>query len=225
MDKAEILQVINECSEWYQKIQLPFDLETPGRDRSQIANQILPTDFEGASVLDIGCAEGFFCFEAKKRNAGRVVGIEPNGERLDTAIRLSSFLSMDIEFLQQSIEDIEELGTFDYVLCLNVLYHVKDPICVIHKLVHTTRGKLILETADLRAKFSDITGHRWWRPLFKLSSFLLRPPVLMIDSRGKFLITRKWMEHFLLNQFPNIERIEFLNSDRPNRYLVVVSCF
>ena len=62
MNKDEILEILKEHPNWYQKIPLPFGLETLGRDRSRTANKIFPSDLEGASVLDIGCAEGFFMF-------------------------------------------------------------------------------------------------------------------------------------------------------------------
>ena len=35
-----------------------------------------PDDLENESVLDLGCNTGVFCVEAKKRNAGRVMGVD-----------------------------------------------------------------------------------------------------------------------------------------------------
>ncbi|MBI2485375.1 MAG: methyltransferase domain-containing protein [Deltaproteobacteria bacterium] len=152
MNKEKILRILSDHPKWEQKDKLPFGQETKVGDRSQIANQIFPPDLEGASVLDIGCAEGFFCFEAKRRNAGRVVGIDIDKERLGEAIKLSRALSADIEFLECDISNVEELGTFDYVLCLDVLHLVEDPIHFIYKLIHLTGRKLILEIADLRLR-------------------------------------------------------------------------
>lgn len=229
MDKDEIVQILKEYPNWYQKIRLPFGLETSGRDRSRIANRIFPPNLDGASVLDIGCAEGFFCFEAKKRNAGRVVGVDIDKDRLGTAIKLGNALDTNIEFLQRSVMDVEELGMFDYVLCLNILHHVTDPIHVIHKLVNITRRKLVLEVADIRLKFSP-SGFRsskallgFWGPLFKSTPSALRPGILVVDSHGRFLMTRKWVKNFFQNLYFNVEKLDFINSDRPNRYLVLVS--
>jgi SAM-dependent methyltransferase len=230
VNKDEILESLKEHPSWYQKIRLPFGLDTPGRDRSQIANQIFPTDLDGASVLDIGCAEGYFSFAAKERNAGRVVGVDIDGDRLATAIRLSRVLGMDIEFLKRSVLDVSELGVFDYVLCLNILHHVTDPINIIHKLVNMTRKKLVLEIGDIGLKSPDIGRLRankallgWWGPLLKSLPSALQPSILVVNSRGRFLMTRKWIEHFFQNQHCDVERLEFINSDRPNRYLALVS--
>lgn len=40
----------------------------------------LPNELAGKSVLDIGCNEGYFCIEARRRGAARVVGIDANPE-------------------------------------------------------------------------------------------------------------------------------------------------
>ncbi|MBI2485369.1 MAG: methyltransferase domain-containing protein [Deltaproteobacteria bacterium] len=230
MNKEEVLQIINEQPKWYQKIQLPFGLETPGRDRSQTANCIFPTDLKGASVLDIGCAEGFFCFEAKRRNAGRVVGLDLDRDRQRTATKLAGVLGFDIEFLQGSVMDIENLGMFDYVLCLNILHHLTDPIGIIHKLINITREKLVLEVADISMGIADIGRKRkskavlgWWGPLFKLLPIELRPGILAVDSRGRFLITRNWIKNLFQNQYCDIERIEFSDSELQHRYLALAS--
>ena len=40
MNKTDLQKLIKEHSKWYQKINLPFDIVTPGRDRSKTANNI-----------------------------------------------------------------------------------------------------------------------------------------------------------------------------------------
>ena len=230
MKKEEVLQIINQQPKWYQKIQLPFGLETPGRDRSQTANRIFPADLNGASVLDVGCAEGFFCFEAKRRNAGKVVGLDLDRDRQRTAAKLARVFGFEIDFLQGSVMDIEGLGMFDYVLCLNILHHVTDPIGIIHKLINITREKLVLEVADIGMGIADIGRKRksravlgWWGPLFKLLPSELRPGILAVDSRGRFLLTRNWIKNLVQNQYCDIERVEFVDSELKHRYLALAS--
>ena len=222
MNKEDLLQILNEQPKWRRKMILPFGIETPGRDRAQIVNRIFPPDSEGRSVLDVGCREGFFCFEAKIRNAGRVAGVELNKSSLSTAVKINNVLGTDVEFLAHDVNRIEELGTFDYVLCLNIPHHLKDPVYLIHKLAHITRTKLVLEVEDLHVKKPDI-GRSWWRLLFNLLPSGLQPAVLMIDPRGRFLMSRRWIKELFQNQYSSIEGIEFLDSDRPNRYIALVS--
>ncbi|MGH7807922.1 MAG: class I SAM-dependent methyltransferase [Thermodesulfobacteriota bacterium] len=230
VNKEEVLEIIKEQPKWYQKILLPFGLETPGRDRSQTANRIFPPDLKGASVLDIGCAEGFFCFEAKKRNAGRVVGLDLDRDRQNTATKLARVFGFDVEFLQGSIMDVENLGTFDFVLCLNILHHLTDPIAIIQRLVDMTRKRLVLEVADITMGIADIGKKRkskailgWWGPLFKALPAERRPGILSVDSRGRFLITPNWIKNLFYNQNCDVESVDFASSELKHRYLTLVS--
>ncbi|HEX3036801.1 MAG TPA: methyltransferase domain-containing protein [Thermodesulfobacteriota bacterium] len=216
-------QILSGRPNWYQRIQILFSLETKRYDRSQILNQIFPPDLKGASVINIGCEKEFFCLEAKKRNAGRVVGIDIDcGERLSGVTRQSKILGADIEFLRCDINGIEELGIFDYVLCFNALHRVKDPIHFIFKLINMTRRKLVLDIADLHIKTPN-GGRRWWNPLFKLLPSPLQTAALAIDSRSRLLAARKWIEQLFQNQYSSIERVEFLDSGCSSQFLVLVS--
>lgn len=133
----------------YQRVFLPYGLHTPGEDRSGTLRSIFPLSLENCSVLDIGSANGFFCFEAEKRGATRVVGVELKDTRFHHSLILRDILRSKVEFLQKDILQ-EDLGEqFDYVLCLNVLHHVKYPMFMLRKLSQLTRKKLILEIPTL----------------------------------------------------------------------------
>ena len=222
MNKEDTLQIFGNHPKSNHEGQLPDGRETKGLDSPQIANQIFPPDLDGASVLDIGCSEGLFCFEAKRRNAGRVVAIDIDKERLTEAIRLSRALSTDIEFLECDINNVGELGTFDYVLCLNSLHLVEDRVDFIHKLIRVARRKLILEISDLRHRTS-IKRHMLLSPLLTLLPDRFHPSVLILDSYSRHLMTRKWIEGIFRNQYSNVERVEFPDSGRVNRNLVVAT--
>ncbi|MCG8457028.1 MAG: class I SAM-dependent methyltransferase, partial [Holophagales bacterium] len=64
---------------FFQKIRLPNGVETPGwsdPEKEKLPHYHLPEDLTGMRVLDVGCAEGFFSFEAEKRGASEVVSID-----------------------------------------------------------------------------------------------------------------------------------------------------
>ena len=64
---------------WYQRIPLGSGLYTPGetKDTSDKLELIdLPDDLSGKSLLEIGCSEGFFSFEAERRHARRILSID-----------------------------------------------------------------------------------------------------------------------------------------------------
>ena len=64
---------------WFHRLGLPGGIVTPGwSDPSvdKLPHFGLPADMSGMRVLDIGNAEGFFSFEAERRGAAEVIGIE-----------------------------------------------------------------------------------------------------------------------------------------------------
>src|SRR6185295_8531053 len=64
---------------WFQKIEVLPGLFSPGWSdpaKEKLPYYGLPDDLSGMRVLDIGCAEGFFSFEAERRGAREVVGID-----------------------------------------------------------------------------------------------------------------------------------------------------
>ncbi len=46
------------------------------QQRYQLTFERLGPDLRGQTVLDIGCGSGIYCFEAARRGADRVVGID-----------------------------------------------------------------------------------------------------------------------------------------------------
>jgi 2-polyprenyl-3-methyl-5-hydroxy-6-metoxy-1,4-benzoquinol methylase len=65
--------------DWYQTIDLG-GIATPGRfdHRRFLGPYHLPPSLEGARVLDVGCADGFFTFEIEKRGAASVLSVDAN---------------------------------------------------------------------------------------------------------------------------------------------------
>ena len=62
-----------------QSIELPGGIVTPGwsnPNTEKLPFFGLPEEMHGLRVLDVGHAEGFFSFEAERRGATEVVGIE-----------------------------------------------------------------------------------------------------------------------------------------------------
>ena len=143
--KEEIEKVLREKDFEYQRVALPFGLATPGQDRSATRDLIFPSSLAGKSVLDIGCALGYFCFEAEARGAIRVVGTEVKANRLEQAMLLKEIKGSNVEFLLRDInaEPLDE--EFDYVCLLNVIHHVQEPIRLLRRSAALTRERLIIE--------------------------------------------------------------------------------
>jgi tRNA (mo5U34)-methyltransferase len=106
----------------------------------------LPEDLTGKSVLDIGCNAGFYSMEMKRRGAERVVGIDSDDRYLAQARFAAETLGYDnIEFRNLSVYDVAALGeTFDLVIFMGVLYHLRHPLLALDLIREHVAGDLLL---------------------------------------------------------------------------------
>ena len=146
--RDEVLQVVNR-HKWYQSIPLPHGLVTPGfRDSAKVWERLKLSDdqFAGKSVIDVGCNSGFFCFEAKKRGAARVLGIDIDNAFLRAASDVRDLLSLDVELRQSSVMALspEATGVFDVTFCIRVFRHLPYPFHALQKIAAVTRECLVM---------------------------------------------------------------------------------
>ena len=141
---------------WYHSVPLPHGIVTPGENASAraLARLELPARLDGLSVLDVGAWDGFYAFEAERRGAARVVATDSwswhgagwgtkEGFELCREALGSTVEDVDIDVMDLSPEAV---GTFDLVLLLGVLYHLRDPITALERVASVCTGTLIVET-------------------------------------------------------------------------------
>lgn len=159
MDLNELRAQVDSLS-WWHTIDLGEGIITPGIDDSprKLERLHLPSDMTGKSVLDIGAWDGFFSFEAERRGASRVLAMDSYAWNGSTWGSKRGFelarqvLGSEVEDMEMEVLDLspEKVGTFDIVLFLGVLYHMRHPLLALEKLSSVTRELLVLETvADL----------------------------------------------------------------------------
>ena len=109
--------------------------------------------FSGKRVLDIGCCSGFWSFHALESGAEYVLGVDAWPQAIDQAKFVASVQNIDsnrCEFILEDIftflSDAKLKDSFDIVLCLGFMYHVKRPIELLEKIHNVGRDLLILET-------------------------------------------------------------------------------
>ena len=141
---------------WYHTIDLGAGVITPGMDDTpyRLARLALPASLKGLTVLDIGAWDGFFSFECERRGASRVVAADYYSWH-DAGWGTKAGFQLAREALGSRVEDVdidvmdlsaERVGTFDLVLFLGVLYHLRHPLLALERVASVTRGRLILET-------------------------------------------------------------------------------
>lgn len=108
----------------------------------------LPADLRGASVLDIGCNAGFYAIEMKRRGASLVVGIDSDEDYLAQARFAAEVCGVEIDFRRLSVYEVARLGrTFDIVLFMGVLYHLRHPLLALDLLHrHVVKDLLVFQS-------------------------------------------------------------------------------
>ncbi len=95
--------------------------------------------------------------EMKRRNAGRVLGIDFDEGYLDQARFAADVCGFDIEFRKLSVYDIPKLGErFDWVLFMGVLYHLRYPMLALDLLAEHVVGDRLVFQSMLRGSKEDV---------------------------------------------------------------------
>lgn len=141
---------------WFQRIDLGDGLVTPGWSNPAVEKLPyfgLPDDMSGMRVLDIGCSEGFFSFEAERRGASEVVAIDAFPESIRRFNICRSALSSKANAHLASVYDLDprNFGTFDLIMYFGVLYHLRHPLLSLQKVASVTAGTLLMQTRSFEA--------------------------------------------------------------------------
>lgn len=157
MDRTELANRLAQYW-WYHRIKVADDLYTPSTvSQFQplwdfILRAINGVEFKDKKVLDVGCRDGLFSFEAERRGAREVIGIDLLLSQGATELLIPYFKS-EIRMHEMSVLDMtpERFGFFDIILCFGVLYHLRYPVWGLKKLVDclSDGGTLLIESGML----------------------------------------------------------------------------
>jgi tRNA (mo5U34)-methyltransferase len=170
-------------------------------------------------VLDVGAWDGYYSFEAERRG-GDVLATDhfcwsgpgwgtKRGFDLAHEVLGSKVESLDIDPMDFTPETLG--GTFDVVLLLGVLYHVKSPIELLERVCSVTAGLMILETEcgmlhvrrPAAALFpgDELKGDptNWWAPNVTATLGMLKAAgfvrARVVHRRHVLARTAAWMRH------------------------------
>src|SRR3546814_18113264 len=104
-NNAALRARVESLAPWFHNIELDgiatapdhFLHDYPANKFSTFAD-VLPSNLQGKSVLDIGCNAGFYSLEMKRRGASRVVAIDSDPRYLAQAELVAEVYDADIEF-------------------------------------------------------------------------------------------------------------------------------
>lgn len=144
---------------------LPNDIMTIHTDRMAMVNAVLDKTFghkwSELSCLDIGCNQGYFGARLALKGFQKVVGLDARPGNIEDAELIRQIYGLEkLSFKTADITKIEtgELGKFDVVLMLSLLFWLENPIEALRKARKLTRRVLIIETPVA----PEITGSIDW---------------------------------------------------------------
>jgi tRNA (mo5U34)-methyltransferase len=134
---TELATEVRRLEPWFHNLHLPDGTQTcPGHSLGDFPSAkwrklapFLPDDLRGSTVLDIGCNAGFYSLELAKRGA-TVTALDSSEHYLNQA-RWAAYvcgLSERIDFQRRQVYSLARTErTWDIVLFLGVLYHLRYP--------------------------------------------------------------------------------------------------
>jgi tRNA (mo5U34)-methyltransferase len=153
-ERAELDTAIASVPFWWHSIELAPGVVTPGQQSERyFADQwrlLELGDLNGRTVLDIGAWDGYHSFAAERDGAERVVALELPFHTQGLKVARAA-LGSHVEPLVADLFDVDpgQLGTFDVVLLLGVLYHLEDPLAGLRRVASLTRDIAVIETAAI----------------------------------------------------------------------------
>jgi len=136
-DPATIRNLVAEHGRWWHEIEVAPGIVTPGDDSNRMKLPILesiglPSSMAGLRLLDIGCSDGYFSFEAEKRGAS-VVAMDFVPEDYTGFSVARRILGSAAEYRMDNVYNLspDKYGQFDVVFFLGVIYHLRKPLAAL----------------------------------------------------------------------------------------------
>jgi len=150
--KSWVREQIESEDYWFHQMELAPGLITPGWSNPRLDKMPhygLPGSMWGMRVLDVGCAEGFFSFEAERRGAREIVAIDSFPDSIRRFNICRNALGSKATGYLTNVYDLNRktFGTFDVVMFYGVLYHLRHPLLALEKILDVCTGTMLMQTA------------------------------------------------------------------------------
>jgi ABC-type polysaccharide/polyol phosphate transport system ATPase subunit/SAM-dependent methyltransferase len=148
---------------WFYRFELPGGEHTPCYLPVEIARYhddrlamlhaalapIYGRDWSEVSCLDIGCNQGFFSVKMAENGCRQVLGVDARARNIEDAKLIHRLYDLpNLGFSVANLYELkpEQLGQFDVVLMLSLVFSLEDPINAIRIARSLTKSALIIET-------------------------------------------------------------------------------
>ncbi len=129
-----------------------------------------PHGFAGLKAVDLAAHQGWFAHNLAGMGLTDVLGIDARARHVEDASLMARIQGHDgLEFRQGDVFEIDanDLGTFDVVLMLGLLYHVENPVGALRVARSLCSGLCVIETqvAPNLSGMLDYGSYRFVRPM------------------------------------------------------------
>jgi tRNA (mo5U34)-methyltransferase len=163
--------------EWAHSIDLGDNIVTPGKfgpPNPWILQAFSDIDFAGKKVLDIGCWDGLWSFEAEKRGAREVYATDNisqrwGGDQATFSLAHKALNSQCKYYPGVSVYEVKKqlgISDFDIVVFCGVYYHLKNPLLAFARLREVMKeGGVIIVEGDVidswQESYARFCYHQW----------------------------------------------------------------
>lgn len=164
MTREEAEKILRSVTYWHYPFELPWGRREATKSGHNERHQMRWNHFfkpllslygeqlSGKRVLDLGCCQGFWSFEAVKAGADYCLGLDSSENFIIQAKALRTIYGIDpngCEFRQAHLEEDawwEGLEPFHITFFLGLFYHLTDPIFVLRQALSLTLETIIIDT-------------------------------------------------------------------------------
>jgi tRNA (mo5U34)-methyltransferase len=166
-------------------------------------------DWSSLSALDLACHQGWFASHLARRGVGDVLAVDVRPEHLDDAAIVREVYGLDrLRLERRDVAALApgELGEFDLVLMLGLIYHLENPVGALRIARGHTRRLCLVETqlAPNLSGPTDWGSYRYVKQIVGSFAVVDETPEVAQGNREANVGT--------ISLFPSLEALMFLMS-------------
>lgn len=161
----EAKKLVESVRHWHHSFEIFPGLQTPGTyNPAFLWNKLgLGENLHGLRALDIGASDGFFSRGLRERGAD-VVSVDYRDKKTNGFGVMERLYGETFDHRRANIYDLRpaDLGTFDIILFLGVLYHLPDMMGALARVRSLARGKIYIESHSENDFCPNIAAARYY---------------------------------------------------------------
>ena len=137
---------------------------------SDCLSERLGSSADGLDALDLASHQGWFAYQMANSGFSRVLGIDARESHVEDSTLIRDIYQLEnLDFRQGDIHEqsADEVGQFDVVLMLGLLYHLENPVGALRTCRELCKNLCLIETQIVPGMtgYVDYGSYQYVRPL------------------------------------------------------------